>query len=57
MVHGDGGNRAQEYLVGANVRLGDHLRIDGQLRRLVVEEPDRTGDVGNGVLLRLQLDL
>lgn len=51
------GDRARQYVLGANVRLGEHLRLAGQLQRLVVEDADGAVDSGSGASLRVQLDL
>ena len=57
LSHAGRGDRARQYLVGANVQLGERLRINAQLQRLLVEGADRTVERGDGALLRLQLDL
>ena len=55
-VFTDRGDRAREYVVGANYRLNDNIRFQGQVQHLSVTQDDGDRDTGNSVLLRLQID-
>ena len=57
LVHDGRGDRARQYLLGANVELGDRVRVAGQVQHLEVEGADGVVDRGDAVLLRLQLEL